>query len=138
MYFRLCLQSTSLRSIKKYYLCLLIALLSAHSEQVFSQYNLHFKSYTSSNGLPSGSFSEIKKSPNGYLWLHSENGISKFNGYDFTTYYFNSKTDKSFSSTQMLMSFTDSLGNLFLASKNALFFLTMKRMNLNIYWDLKV
>ena len=107
---------------KKHYLYLLFALLSASSEQVFSQYNLHFKSYTTSNGLPSGSFSEIKKSPNGYLWLHSENGISKFNGYDFTTYYFNSKTDKSFSSTQMLMSFTDSLGNLFLASKNALFF----------------
>ncbi|MBK7966909.1 MAG: hypothetical protein IPK10_17700 [Bacteroidetes bacterium] len=88
---------------------------------MFSQHNLHFKSYTSNNGLPSGSFSEILKSPNGYLWLHSENGISKFNGYDFTTFYFNSKSDKSITSTQMLMSFVDSLGNLFLASKNALF-----------------
>ena len=86
-----------------------------------AQYNLHFKSYTTSNGLPSGSFIDIRKSPNGYLWLHSENGISKFNGYDFTTYYFNSKNEKSFSSTQMLTSFEDSLGNIFLTSKDALF-----------------
>ena len=109
------------RNIKKYCLCLILFLLAGYSEKVFSQYNLHFKSYTTSNGLPSGSFSDIIKSPNGYLWLHSENGISKFNGYDFTTYYFNSKIDKPFSSIQMLMSFEDSLGNLFLTSKNALF-----------------
>ena len=105
----------------KYYFLLILSLLGCSCEIAFSQYNLHFKTYTSSNGLPSGSFSDIIKSPNGYLWLHSENGISKFNGYDFTTYYFNSKNDKSFFSTQMLMSFEDSLGNLFLASKNALF-----------------
>jgi ligand-binding sensor domain-containing protein len=110
-----------IRMIKKYYFLLVLIFLGCSCEISFSQYNLHFKTYTSSNGLPSGSFSDIIKSPYGYLWLHSENGISKFNGYDFTTYYFNSKNDKSFSSTQMLMSFEDSLGNIFLASKDALF-----------------
>ncbi|MFN0189396.1 MAG: triple tyrosine motif-containing protein [Bacteroidia bacterium] len=111
------------RITKKYYFLLVLSLLVSSYEIGYTQYNLHFKSYTSSNGLPSGSFSDIIKSPNGYLWLLSENGISKFNGYDFTTYYFKTKNDKSFSSTQMLMSFIDSLGNIFLASKDALFLL---------------
>lgn len=101
---------------------MLFAGLIGHNGQAFSQYNLHFNLYTSSNGLPSGSFSEIIKSPNGYLWLHSENGISRFNGYDFSTYYFKSIIDKSHSSIQMLKCFTDSLGNLFLSSKKALYF----------------
>lgn len=109
------------RIIKKYYFLLVLTLLGCSYEIGYTQNNLHFKSYTSSNGLPSGSFSDIIKSPNGYLWLISENGISKFNGYDFTTYSFHTKNDKSFSSTQMLMSFIDSLGNIFLASKDALF-----------------
>lgn len=90
-------------------------------KSAYCQYKLHFTTYTTSEDLPSGSFSKIIKSPNGFVWLLSENGITKFDGYDFTTYFFNSKKDKSLSSTQMLQSYEDSLGNLFFSSKNALF-----------------
>lgn len=82
-------------------------------------YNLHFTTYNNSNGLPPGSFSKIIKGPNGFLWLVSENGISKFNGYDFNTYYFNPKKENDFTTMQMVESYEDSSGNLLFLFKNS-------------------
>jgi ligand-binding sensor domain-containing protein len=42
--------------------------------------------YTQEQGLPSGTISGIYKDTTGYLWLTSEEGIARFNGYNFKVF----------------------------------------------------
>ncbi len=49
-------------------------------EEVFVQ------SWTKRDGLPSNSIKEIETTPDGYLWIGSENGLTRFDGVRFTQF----------------------------------------------------
>ncbi len=48
-----------------------------------AQSSYQFTRYTQEDGLATGSITEINKDKAGFLWLMSENGIMRFDGYDF-------------------------------------------------------
>ena len=52
---------------------------------VFAQY-IPFDNYTVANGLPSNLIYDIEQDQQGYLWLATQSGAVKFNGYNFHTY----------------------------------------------------
>ncbi len=48
--------------------------------------NLSFESLTSSDGLSSNSINCIYQNSEGFLWVGSQNGLNRFDGYSFLTY----------------------------------------------------
>ncbi len=52
----------------------------------FSQQQYTFTNYTQEQGLPSGTISGIYKDTTGYLWLTSEEGVARFDGYNFKVF----------------------------------------------------
>ena len=42
-----------------------------------------FKHYTTKNGLPSNTIYEIKQDQKGYIWIATNNGVSRYNGNEF-------------------------------------------------------
>ena len=57
-----------------------------------AQYHFSFSHYTSDNGLSQNSITAMLKDHKGYLWFGTRDGLSKFDGYNFTIY--NSKSDQ--------------------------------------------
>ena len=50
---------------------------------VYSQQKYTFTTYSQEQGLPSGNIRGIYKDTTGYLWLTSEEGVARFDGYNF-------------------------------------------------------
>lgn len=48
-----------------------------------------FNAYTTDKGLPSNGINCIIQDKLGYIWFGTENGLTKFDGYEFYTYYSN-------------------------------------------------
>ena len=47
---------------------------------------LHFERYTIENGLSSDRIKEIVQDQSGYIWIATESGLNRYDGYDFFTY----------------------------------------------------
>ncbi|WP_367388798.1 histidine kinase [Lewinella sp. LCG006] len=45
-----------------------------------------FFHYTTENGLPSSECYEVIQDRKGYIWISTDNGVSRFNGYEFNNY----------------------------------------------------
>ena len=54
--------------------------------------------YTIEDGLPQSFIQTIFQDEDGYLWIATQDGISKFNGYEFKNYYFDPYNIKSLGS----------------------------------------
>ncbi len=48
--------------------------------------NYHIDHYTSKQGLPSSTIRDIIQDKEGYLWFATENGVVRYNGYEFQSY----------------------------------------------------
>ena len=75
--------------MSKYYILLTIILFyigsfAEASKQSFIQYNFNY--LTEDNGLPHNFVNDIHKDSEGYIWLATQNGISRYDGYNFTNY----------------------------------------------------
>ncbi|TVL96957.1 MAG: hypothetical protein CV087_23045 [Candidatus Brocadia sp. WS118] len=45
-----------------------------------------FRHYTTDNGLPSSETYDILQDDQGYIWIATDNGLSRFNGYEFENF----------------------------------------------------
>ena len=52
----------------------------------FAQQQYTFTNYTQEQGLPSGTIRGIYKDTTGYIWLTSEEGVARFDGYNFKVF----------------------------------------------------
>lgn len=79
---------------------------------LFPQYNL--ETFTTSDGLPQNSVEAILQSSDHYLWLGTQEGIAKFDGYQFQV--FNKKNTKAIKHNYFSTIFEDSQGNIWLGT----------------------
>ncbi|MCO6472388.1 MAG: PAS domain S-box protein [Melioribacteraceae bacterium] len=79
---------------------------------LFLQYNL--ETFTTSDGLPQNSVEAILQSSNYYLWLGTQEGIAKFDGYQFQI--FNKKNTEAIKHNYFSTIFEDSQGNIWLGT----------------------
>src|SRR5213593_1666428 len=70
--------SLNMRILSLPFLLLLPAF--AHAER------LPLKAYTVADGLPNNVINKIVRDSRGYLWFCTQEGLSRFDGYKFTTY----------------------------------------------------
>ncbi len=66
--------------------------------------------YTSESGLPNSQINNIYQDSDGFIWISTENGLTRFDGMDFSTFRFNRSTSNSIASDLVLTMFEDSHG----------------------------
>src|SRR5215212_6616648 len=64
---------------------LLIALISGLLPLAYAE-QLPIKTYTAADGLPRDRIYNIVADPRGFLWFCTNDGLSRFDGYEFTNY----------------------------------------------------
>jgi len=78
--------------------------------------NLRFNKFTTENGLPDNHVGTIIKDKQGYLWLTTQNGISRFDGVEFKNFQHNTKDGNSLLTNLTGNLAEDSLGRIWIAT----------------------
>ncbi len=81
---------------------------------------LHFERFRVEQGLPSNWIRDIAQDKNGYLWLATEAGLSRYDGYSFKTFSHLRDDSTSLSSDNTSHVITDFNEDLWIATANAL------------------
>jgi ligand-binding sensor domain-containing protein/serine phosphatase RsbU (regulator of sigma subunit) len=95
----------------RYLLAALILLINTTS---FSQI-IPFDNYTIKNGLPSNAILDIMQDSKGYMWIATQNGVSRFDGYHFM----NLGIENGLPSNYVNCLFEDSKGNIWIGTEDA-------------------
>ncbi|MBK9401350.1 MAG: hypothetical protein IPN36_10975 [Bacteroidetes bacterium] len=85
-----------------------------------AQQTVYFKSYTTQEGLPAGTITGLWDDPKGFLWLLSENGLSRFDGNEFIEYRNNPSDPSSLPSSTVISGHSDNAGNTFFITSRAI------------------
>lgn len=87
----------------------------------FSQINdFHFKQYTTSHGLSSSNIQGITQDHEQFIWIGTDNGLNRFDGYNFHTYKNIAGDSTSLSGNFIMDLFPDSKGNLWIGTRTGL------------------
>ncbi len=94
-----------------------IIFLSAFVTDLYSQ-SIIFNHLTSNNGLSNNYVSDIFQDRYGFLWFATDDGLNRFDGYEFKIYR-NNPLDKNSISDNSILSFSEDVnGNLWIGTKN--------------------
>ncbi len=88
-------------------------LLFANCFATQAQHHFEYTYYTQDNGLASAVITEIQKDSSGFLWLISENGLMRFDGYEFKLFRHDPMDSNSISSSYVTQMVIDKKGNVF-------------------------
>ncbi|WP_315080912.1 two-component regulator propeller domain-containing protein [uncultured Clostridium sp.] len=89
---------------------------------------VNFKSITIEDGLPQSSVETIFQDSKGYIWIGTQNGLSKYNGKNFKTYRYKDDSIDSIANNVILAIKEDTKENLWVGTSNGL-----SKINLNTY-----
>ena len=70
-----------LKGIKGFAIIFILFILS--SGQLYAYYNINFKNITNEDGLSQSTVETIMQDKNGYIWIGTNDGLNRYNGYDF-------------------------------------------------------
>ncbi len=87
---------------------------------LFAQGNFQYTTYTQENGLVSGTIRGLSKDREGFLWLMAENGLSRFDGYSFKKFEYNSSDSTSISSIDVRAMVSNTRGDLLFQTANGI------------------
>lgn len=83
-----------------------------------SSQSLNFNNLTVKNGLSNNKVNAILQDRNGFIWLGTEDGLNRFDGYDFKIYRNNPIDSNSISDNYIWSLFEDEDGNIWIGTKN--------------------
>ncbi len=117
------------------FLALQIMMILCHitsSQNLPAQSSSHptFIQYTSDNGLPSSEVYDVIQDRNGYIWISTDNGVSRFDGYEFHNYGPREGLRENVIFTMQL----DSLGRVWMQANNGELFYT-DHDSIKPYWN---
>lgn len=76
--------------------------------------------YTSESGLTNSQINDIYQDSKGFIWIATENGLSRFDGMNFSTFRFDRNRENSISSNLVLTTFEDSKGTMWIGTSAGL------------------
>jgi ligand-binding sensor domain-containing protein len=85
-----------------------------------AQTNYQFTQYTQEDGLISSSITETVKDKTGFLWLMAENGIMRFDGYEFKVFKHNSGNSASIPASDFYEMKVDIYGDILIRTTQSL------------------
>ena len=108
---------------KKYiiYVLLLISLIITTNIVYVSAYtNINFKNITSEYGLSQGTVETIIQDDKGYMWLGTNDGLCRYNGYEFKIYKHDEESKNSITNNYIVDIKQDKSGNIWVGTANGL------------------
>lgn len=82
--------------------------------------NIKFRHISVDQGLSQSSVLSILQDNNGFIWFGTEDGLNKFDGYDFTVYKHNPEDPNSLSNNTILSIYEDQYGELWIGTTQGL------------------
>jgi signal transduction histidine kinase/ligand-binding sensor domain-containing protein len=82
--------------------------------------NIEFDQYTTNNGLSNGYIHAFLHDSKGFIWIGTANGLNRFDGITFKTYYSEIKDSTSIPGSGATALAEDSLGNIWVMTSNGL------------------
>lgn len=90
------------------------------SSLCISQGQYRFTHFDSNKGLSNGSVHCIFQDSDGYIWIGTQDGLNRFDGYGFTVYRYEEEDSLSLSDSFVVSITEDTLGNLWIGTRNGL------------------
>ncbi|NWG28717.1 MAG: helix-turn-helix domain-containing protein [Ignavibacteriaceae bacterium] len=84
---------------------------------VFSQ-SIYFNHLTTENGLSNNNVFDIIQDKSGFLWFASDDGLNRFDGYDFKVFRHEPENPNSISDNSVWVLTEDKKGNIWIGTKN--------------------
>jgi ligand-binding sensor domain-containing protein/two-component sensor histidine kinase len=107
-------------------LSLLLQFAGVYSQSPFFNYQRdhlsRFESYRTSDGLSARKILDIQQDRRGFLWIATENGLNRFDGYQFLHYLADSNDSTSISNNHITSLAVDTAGNLWVGTHDGLNF----------------
>ncbi|WP_319503370.1 two-component regulator propeller domain-containing protein [uncultured Draconibacterium sp.] len=96
------------------FLCFYVSVLSALAT------NAHFQNISIEHGLSNLNINTLCQDNQGYIWIGTQRGLNRFNGYEFQQYYFDRNDSLGLSSDLITALYCDSDDCLFVGTNNGL------------------
>ena len=101
-------------------LLLIILLITTNIVYVSAYNNINFKNITSEDGLSQGTVETIIQDDQGYIWLGTNDGLCRYNGYEFKIYKHDEELENSITNNYIVDIKQDNLGNIWVGTANGL------------------
>ena len=82
--------------------------------------HIEFDHYTTKDGLSNGYINSVLQDSEGFMWIGTSNGLNRFDGITFKTYYFNSKDTTSIPGSAVTAIVEDAQQNIWVMTSNGL------------------
>ncbi|MCX6318759.1 MAG: histidine kinase [Bacteroidetes bacterium] len=112
-----------MHSRQKHIILSLLACLLTHSTclgQLFNDFNFRFNLYTTKDGLAHNMTKKCRSDSRGFLWIITENGLSRFDGYQFLNYQHNPNDTNSLPMNNLMDMALDEQDHIYLAYRYGL------------------
>lgn len=103
-----------------YMLLLIILLITTNIVYVSAYNNINFKNITSEDGLSQGTVETIIQDDQGYIWLGTNDGLCRYNGYEFKIYKHDEELENSITNNYIVDIKEDNSGNIWVGTANGL------------------
>lgn len=122
--------------IKKFNIFVLIMIFCGINLDLAYAYNdMSFKNVTIEDGLSQSSINTLYQDTNGYMWIGTNDGLNRYNGYDFKVYSYNDKNKNSISNNFIIDVTEDNNRNIWVGTANGLSKINLKNGTINNYLD---
>ncbi len=95
---------------------MLIVLLFVNTKSISQVPPLYFKSYSIEDGLSQNTIYSITQDKKGFIWLATQNGLNRFNGYTFKSWYYNVENPNGLKSDFINSLAVDNYNNIWIAT----------------------
>lgn len=103
-------------------LSILFFVLSFTIDALQAQPKAYFEHYGAENGLPQHTITDILQDRNGFMWFSTWDGLSKFDGYTFTTYHLPKGNSVESRSSRIDFIYEDSFNDIWVLTYDSLAF----------------
>ena len=103
-----------------YMLLLIILLITTNIVYVSAYNNINFKNITSEDGLSQGTVETIIQDDQGYIWLGTNDGLCRYNGYEFKIYKHDEELENSITNNYIVDIKQHNSGNIWVGTANGL------------------
>ncbi|MBS4032854.1 MAG: response regulator [Ignavibacterium sp.] len=102
---------------KNLFRCLSILIIISVNSALYTQ-SLRFNHITTTNGLSNNSVNDIIQDKTGFLWLATDDGLNRFDGYQFKVFRHSTDKNNSISDNSLLSLMLDSKDNIWIGSRS--------------------
>ncbi|HDP74412.1 MAG TPA: hypothetical protein ENN49_00785 [Bacteroidales bacterium] len=99
---------------------LICIVISAKTQNVINDIYTSFENYTTKDGLSHNLINDLYQDSFGYLWIGTEHGLNRFDGYSFVRFYHNPEDSLSISGNVITSIIGDQDGNLWIGTTDGL------------------